>query len=107
MIVFPPLVSLANDMKMTSNTSVMDDRQVVKSLSAYEMMLMQLSAGVVNKVAFVFPVSSPYTLDRHASAVWRASNDILGSQNCHWKVNELHELFCASTQCAGQSCLCA
>ena len=30
-------------------------------------------------------------LDRHASALWRASNDLIGTQNWHWKVNEVHE----------------
>ena len=92
LIILPPLAAF--NACVTSSTRVRartaKNSQFITTLSDFEMLLLQMTAGFMCKLAFVLPIDDN-THDQHVQmpfVVWSSSESVLGHRNCHWPLNE-------------------
>ena len=88
MIVLPPLENF--DACLTSHAlpraRTAKCTQYVTTLSDFETLLLQMTAGFMPKLVFVVPIDET-THARHNEnpfQTWVSSERLLGSENCHW-----------------------
>ena len=88
MIILPPLENF--DACLTSNalarTRTAKGTQYVTTLSDYETLLLEMTAGFMPKLVFIVPIDEA-THTRHNRSpfqMWVSSERALGSENCHW-----------------------
>ena len=92
LIILPPLNAF--NACVTSSTGVRartaKNSQFITTLSDFEMLLLQMTAGFMCKLAFVLHIDDN-THDQHVqmpSVVRSSSESVLGHRNCHWPLNE-------------------
>ncbi len=92
LIILPPLAAF--NACVTSSTRVRartaKNSQFITTLSDFEMLLLQMTAGFICKLAFVLHIDDN-THDQHVQmpfVVWSSSESVLGHRNCHWLLNE-------------------
>jgi len=64
--------------------------QFITTLSDFEMLLLQMTAGFMCKLVFVLPIHDNIHHRRvdMPFAVWSSSERVLGHSNCHWPLHE-------------------
>ena len=88
LIVLPPLrqFSACLDSPVQSRLRTLKCTQFVATLCDFEALLLQMTAGFMPKLAFIFPIDHD-TRDQHTLTPfqpWLSAERVLGSQNCHW-----------------------
>ena len=90
LIIFPPLANF-NACFQTENlpwtrTTTKGSAQFVRTLSDYEMLLLQMTSGIMRRLVFVLPIDED-TERAHAEKpfeIWMSTARILGESNCVW-----------------------
>ena len=87
-VIFPPLDQFNSCLlsPLAGRTRTATCTQFVATLSDFEMLLLQMTAGFILKLVFVLPIHER-TNGGHTEtrlAVWLSFQRVLGHENCHW-----------------------
>ena len=91
LIILPPLANFDACLQ-TGNlprARTADCTQFVGTLGDYEMLLLQMTAGFMRKLVFVFPIDEDthsYHADRPFQ-IWVSTARVLGESNCFWHLS--------------------
>ena len=93
MIILPPLVQFnlsLSDVSALPRNRTAKSTQYVSTLSDFQTLLMQMTAGYMPKLVFVLPIDAHNRdtdhEDERKPEVWLASELVLGRDNCHWVI---------------------
>jgi hypothetical protein len=87
LIIFPPLArfNACFESPMFARTRTARYSQFVTTMADFETLLLQMTAGFMPKIVFVFPRDISQTAECQASLpAWLCCQRVLGSSNCHW-----------------------
>ena len=87
-IILPPLANFNSCLisPVLARTRTAQCTQFVTTLSDFEMLLLQMTAGFIPKMVFVLPIDAT-SHDKHLRTpfeVWFSMERVLGNKNCHW-----------------------
>ena len=85
LVILPPLfhfdASMGSPRMMRTRTS--QSTQFVATLSDFESLLLQMTAGFMPRVVFILPIDQGSTSSD--MEVWKSCERVLGADNCHWE----------------------
>jgi len=88
MIILPPLVHFNSCFKSTflARSRTATCTQFITTMADFETLLLQMTAGFMPKLVFVFPIDESTHCEHIQTPleVWLSSERVLGRSNCHW-----------------------
>ena len=92
LVVLPPLAAFDEFLERAylQRARTAASTQFIGTMVDYETLLLQMTAGVIRRLVFVFPIDERINTDSDGSAfeVWESSARVLGRKNCFWNCTE-------------------